>query len=285
MSASQDSAVQVHIADPWASVPIRLLEAGCGLSLVARLVLVYMLDLGRRPGWVIYASQVQRALGLSESRWKRLRKELETHGYFTKRKGHAENGDWLWTYHLFDTPQAQGAQKSIGAKRNDAKSTDAKQHDRHSNTLHNSTSLKKQKQHRDRGACGPAAPAVEKRAAAAGVKRQQRPVAGVTCWTLDDAAMVEELVTTHGSQAVRGAATRLRAVGIDPLPSTVAKVLQEAARAALRLADEQEATRREAAERERRESAASAREARRDDPRTREAAKAAIAAMRKRLRV
>jgi len=247
-----------------------------------------MLDLGRRPGWVIYASQVQRALGLSESRWKRLRKELEAHGYFTKLRGHADDGDWLWTYHLFDTPQAQGAgkevaQKSIGTKSTDAKSSGAKQHDRHSNTLHSSTSLKKQKQHRERGACGPAAPAVEKRAAAGEKKRQQRAVAGVTCWNSADTELVEELTKVHSVAAVQAAATHLRVVGVDPLPSVVAKALQETARAAAVAAAEQEAMQRDAERRAARMAAEAEREARRADPRAQAAIAEMIAATRRRV--
>lgn len=125
-------AIQVHVRDAWASVPVRLMEAGCGLSPEARLALIYMLDLGRRPGWTIYLAQVQRALGLGPRRWPRIRHELEAGGYFVAERGHAENGDWRWTYHLYDTPTV--GPDSIPAECGDADCADAIREDRHNLT-------------------------------------------------------------------------------------------------------------------------------------------------------
>lgn len=134
-------AIQVHVRDAWASVPVRLMEAGCGLSPEARLALIYMLDLGRRPGWTIYVAQVQRALGLGPRRWPRIRHELEAGGYFVAERGHAENGDWRWTYHLYDTPS--GAPDGIHAKCGDADCADAIRMDRRNLTSPSSTGRSK----------------------------------------------------------------------------------------------------------------------------------------------
>lgn len=293
MNAPSDVAVQVHVRDPWAAVPRRLMEAGCGLSPLARLVLIYVLDLGQRPGWVIYASQARRALGLTEARWKRARRELEAGGYFVKHRGHAADGDWLWTYHIFDTPQvtadeADGGQISIGAKRTDAKRTGAKQSDRRRNTLHSSTQRIKaaaEAPRAERAAPPPAAAgaAANEKEEGQKQKRQQRLTAGVVCWTDADREVVEELISTHSVQAVRQAATRLRAAGVDPLPSAVAKALQEAVRAALQARAEAEAERQEADKRAAREAERAVSEARRADPAARARLAALIAATAKKL--
>lgn len=273
MTTSRDVAVQVHISDPWASVPVRLMEAGCGLTPIARLTLIYLLDLGRRPNWTVYAGQARRALGLSEARWKRARRELEEHGYFTKHRGHAADGDWLWTYHVFDTPQSDvvedSDQLSIGRFCTDAKSTGAKQADRRNSTLFSSTQRKKKEAAGvPRAAPAPAAPG----AAAAGEKeprRQPRIVAGCTCWTPEDPTLVEELTSVNGDEAVRAKASSLRATGVDPLPSIVAKALQEDARAALQVEAERKAVEQESAKRKARAAEQAERAARREDPESR----------------
>ena len=277
MTTPRDVAVQVHIADPWASVPLRLMEAGCGLTPLARLVLIYVLDLGRRPDWKIYASHARRALGLTEARWKRARRELEDHGYFTKHRGHAADGDWLWTYHVYDTPQSNvvedNDQLSIGRFCTDAKSTGAKQADRRNKTSHSSTQHKKKEAaaeapREERAAPAPAAPG----AAASGDKeprRQPRIVAGCTCWTPEDPQLVEELAKVHGPDSVIAVAGELRAAGIDPLPSVVARVLQERARVSLQSAAERKAEQQDSAQRKAREAEQAERAARRDDPETR----------------
>lgn len=64
MTDKLDQRISAHVRHPWAVIPIRLIEADTGLSSDARLTLIYMLDLTRRPAWVIYVRQVRHALGL-----------------------------------------------------------------------------------------------------------------------------------------------------------------------------------------------------------------------------
>lgn len=213
-------AIQVHIRDPWASVPVRLMEAGCGLSPEARLVLIYMLDLGRRPNWTIYAAQVQRALGLGPRRWPRIRRELEAGGYFRAERGHKANGDWEWSYHVFDEP-AGIPPSSIPAKCMDADCVDAKRGDRHNSTLSSFTSRRrKEAEAPPPAADAAAAPQSRKSHHAPGVYHGCRVHAGT-----DDRERVDACIAKRGVEWVETfAGNRL------PLPSEVEQAMAADAR-------------------------------------------------------
>lgn len=233
-SAPPAREIRVHIRDPWVSVPQRLMEAGCGLSPEARLTLIYMLDLGRRPGWTIYIAQVQRAIGLGPRRWPRIRRELEAQGYFISERGHAANGDWAWTYHVYDTP-AGIPSPGIPAKCMDADCGDANRVDRRSSTSPNSTSeraaanAREQEQPvaaaaREKGtaACrsvGIPAPSADRR-------RRTHSETGIVYWLDDEPSEIERLVRVHGIDATRAVVDEIQRRGQDPLPSIVAKRLQ-----------------------------------------------------------
>ncbi len=95
--------VRSHIRDPWAQAPVRLIEAGCGLGVETRLVLIYLLDLSRRPQWKISVAHIQKALGVTKYQWQKARRELETKGYLTvetQRRG----GKFVWVFDVYDWP-------------------------------------------------------------------------------------------------------------------------------------------------------------------------------------
>lgn len=97
--------VRSHIRDPWAQAPVRLLEAGCGLQMETRLVLIYLIDLSHRPRWKISVAHIENALGLTKHRWQRARRELESGGYLTvetQRRG----GKFVWIFDVYDWPQS-----------------------------------------------------------------------------------------------------------------------------------------------------------------------------------
>lgn len=231
--------IHVHIRDPWASVPIRLMEAGCGLSSEARLALIYMLDLGRRPGWTIYVSQVQRALGYGPRRWPRIRRELEARGYFRARRGHAENGDWSWTYHIFDTPDGIPP-SSIPAECMDADCIDADRLDRRSSTSRRSTSkraavarTREQPAASAAGSIDTAERQASGLAATSARRRRTDAETGIVYWLADEPAEIARLIEAFGIEAVKSEAARLLEAGTEPLPSHVAKSLQSARRTAV----------------------------------------------------
>ncbi|TAM92662.1 MAG: hypothetical protein EPN40_14240 [Rhodanobacteraceae bacterium] len=134
-------AIRIHVRDPWASVPIRLMEASSGLTPESRLALIYMLDLGRRPGWTVYVSHVVRALGLRRDRWRRMRRELEAGGYFHAVRRHGAGGRWAWEFHLTDWPTDDVS--TIDGFANDGDADDGKPDDKHNSTLSSSTGLTK----------------------------------------------------------------------------------------------------------------------------------------------
>jgi len=283
--------VEVHAGDRWVAAPIRLMEAGCGLSAEARLALIYLLGLGGRPNWTIYVQQVARALGYGNRRWPRVRKELEAAGYLWSECGHSESGDWRWVYHIFDTPRfdagndgatpdapADPTALCVPADRGDAGCGPAAGGDRHSSTSHGSTGRRSiEQQHED-------APRAASAPAGAAAHRQQCVVHGVTCWTQEDREAVEELTMVHGVDAVHAAARQCRAEGIDPLPSAVARRLAEVARDQRTAEAEHAAEAAEVEQRQQRAATQAARDALRDDPATRAAASAAIDSMRRLLR-
>lgn len=73
------------------------------LGLDARCALAYMV--GRPDGWDYYVTQIQRALGISEARWVRMRKELEGAGYYRQRKVRTAAGRIGWEIVVSDTPE------------------------------------------------------------------------------------------------------------------------------------------------------------------------------------
>lgn len=216
-----DWQISVHFREPWFAAPLRLMEVDTGLSPDTRLTLIYMLGLGCRPGWTIYVSHVQRVLGLGPRRWKRIRKELEAHGYLWSERGHANRGIWKWTYHLSANPTGRETadQHTIHAtcmdgKRIDGNRIDAGCEDKH--TLTSTSSTKRKSKEAAEGAGAATANAARKPAAEPGPGRLGFPGVVHRCrvWNTDDVARVEAVVERSGVAAVEAwAGDRM------PLPS------------------------------------------------------------------
>lgn len=271
---------RVHVSDPHASVPVRLMEADSGLTPAARLALIYLLDLGRRPNWTIYISYVVRRLGYGNRRWPRVRKEIEDAGFLTVRRGHDEAGDWSWSIDVYDRPLARPC---IPAVCGNAECGDANRGDKRRSTSRLCTT-RRSSSTRARARVVP--PPEAAGAATAGEKKQRGPRRRneVTCWTDDDGAWVEELTSEAGADAVRAAARAIRGLGEDPLPSVVEKRLRQDAAERARKEAERAAVRAEVAEAKAKAEAEAKREAGWNDPVRRAAAEQALAAIRERLK-
>lgn len=96
-----------RLSRPWAAVPVDLMEER-SLSATARLVLIYLVGLAARPGWVIYVSQVRAALGLGEYAWTEARKQLEAAGYYWSERQKENDGTWRWVHIVTDVPDLSG---------------------------------------------------------------------------------------------------------------------------------------------------------------------------------
>lgn len=94
------------------------------ISIEARGVLAWI---GTRPkGHRLFVRYLQKRCGLSQARWQRIRRELESHGYLSVRRARvAGNGKFTWQYHvnlIYRTPDT----RTIGRFSTDGKSSDAK---------------------------------------------------------------------------------------------------------------------------------------------------------------
>lgn len=95
------SGIEIIKKRPFSAVPDNILTNKY-LSTTARLVLAYLV--GRPENWTIYVSQVQNALGISESRWASARRELAAAGYLTQNRRQGADGRWVWRIVVCDTP-------------------------------------------------------------------------------------------------------------------------------------------------------------------------------------
>lgn len=106
--ADDGTKVRAIIARPWAAVPTHVLEDR-RISLQARMVLSYMLDLARRPNWVIRLdNHVLPILGVSPDRWRSIRRELEAIGYYRRSETRGANGRISYEHLITDDPSAAG---------------------------------------------------------------------------------------------------------------------------------------------------------------------------------
>ena len=105
--------IRTRIRRPWASVPVAVLEDR-RLSLAARTVLAYLLDLGRRPDWVIRVRHVQASLGISQGAWQRHRRALQEAGYYCIRQTRDSGGRLHWEHIITDEPGTIGSFSTDG---------------------------------------------------------------------------------------------------------------------------------------------------------------------------
>lgn len=80
------------------------------LDLDTRMVAAWML--GRPDGWIIRITHMQKALGISECVWKRVRQQLVATGYFSSRRERRDDGTLGWT-HVVDDAGLDGATATI----------------------------------------------------------------------------------------------------------------------------------------------------------------------------
>lgn len=137
------------VGSGWAPVNRKAMDDE-RLSVEARGVLAWLVT--RPDDHKIFVRYAQRRLGISQSRWQRIRKELESAGYLVIQKSKGEDGIFLWNYHLFDDPEAQKphktkvstiGQKSIGGLSTGGLSTGGKPADNKRHTKRETSVLDK----------------------------------------------------------------------------------------------------------------------------------------------
>lgn len=89
------------IKRPYSVVPDDILQDK-RLSTETRLILAWLL--GRPVEWDVYVWQVIKALGLSEYRWKKSRREMEKFGYMKVVRHKNSDGTFRWEFSVTDTP-------------------------------------------------------------------------------------------------------------------------------------------------------------------------------------
>ena len=269
--------LDVVVGDAWLAVPEAILTDR-RLTPRARITLIYLIDLARRPGWTIRLyGHVLPSLGFTRNQWPAIRDSLQAAGYYSQEKIRRADGTTWWSRTVTSrpaTPPKTSAGSSSAGKRGGIRRSKSP-----SSKLHKEAEAPRAPA---RVVPPPAAPG----AAAAGEKKRQVPSRrhGVTCWNEADRAWTEELTSEAGVEAVEAAARAIRALGDDPLPSAVEKKLRQDAAARLREEAEQAAVRVEQEKLRQRAAEAQAREALRNDPASRAAAARTLAALRKSLR-
>lgn len=105
------------------------------MSELGRLVTAFLI--GRPDGWLVRVSWVMKEIGLSEARWRRARLEMQRAGYFVQKRERGEDGQWVWSHFITDTP-ATIPPKSTDGSSTDGSSTDGSSVDGQS--IHGQTS-------------------------------------------------------------------------------------------------------------------------------------------------
>lgn len=98
-----DDQITVVKRRAWSAVPDDILEDN-RISLDARAVLGWMV--GRHPDWKLYIRQMQHILGMTEGKWKSIRKELETNGYYRQERVQLPSGKLYWRKYVTDVPES-----------------------------------------------------------------------------------------------------------------------------------------------------------------------------------
>lgn len=233
--ASQSGAGGSKATQPWARVPLAVMEDK-RVSLEARLVLAYLHSLAVRPGWEIRIDgHVLPTLGISASRWPRLRRELEAYGYYhlTRMRGpngrlrqvhtiniepaHAETAGQA--HRRSSTPANPRGGDSTPRAREALQRADI-QH-RASSTYVDARSITVSAAIEDSDRSAPPNPDSAPAAKSSRPYRTRGSIRGVQVWTDGDRFEVAGMVDQYGANAVEDAASRIVARGQKPLPSCV----------------------------------------------------------------
>lgn len=102
---------------PYAKIPQSVFCNKC-LSLEARLVLGWLI--GRPPGWILNIGHMTNELGISEQKWRRIRNELISEGFFNQQKKKTKNGTYQWKHTWTTEPTLQNPSSG---ESNDGKAT------------------------------------------------------------------------------------------------------------------------------------------------------------------
>lgn len=102
---------------PYAKIPQSVLCNKC-LSLEARLVLGWLI--GRPSGWILNIGHMTNELGITEQKWRRIRNELISGGFFNQQKKKTKNGTYQWKHTWTTKPTLQNPSSG---ESNDGKAT------------------------------------------------------------------------------------------------------------------------------------------------------------------
>lgn len=192
----KDTLIKARVRDAWIAAPEKLYTKEAGVSIEARLVLMYMLDLARRPGWTIFLSQILCAVGLRRDRWRRIRRELESAGYYHALRRRAGGGKWEWD-HLLTYPAEPGGGCTIVGSANDGAAA-AGQGDGKRSTTAPITTTRRSREAKT------ASPSQEKNG-------RRRRESGIVTWDADDTAHAEILENRYPSEILSAAVAEVAA--------------------------------------------------------------------------
>ncbi len=178
---------------------------------------------------VVSVQDIMTVCQIGEDAWKAARGNLRAAGYYLgSTRERQAGGWWLWVHHFTDTP---GVAPTIPGLSGDGSSGDGQPGDK----SFKSKSKIKSSLHAPRATAAAAKkgsdPDLAAERAAARVRGWSPPeavIAGVHLFPSrqpDDAQIAGDLVSSHGEEAVRGAAEELARRGLQPLPRRVAKAL------------------------------------------------------------
>ncbi|WP_189836632.1 hypothetical protein [Sulfuriferula sp. AH1] len=91
------------------------------MSTSSRVVTIWALT---KPGdWVFYITHMLRSVGISDTQWRRVKKELIEHGFFIQEKKRTEEGKIEWVNTFTDEPLFLLTDKTIRTKTTSGKTT------------------------------------------------------------------------------------------------------------------------------------------------------------------
>lgn len=237
--ARGDSQVRVkRKRGSWVAAPLDIITHDA-LTSNAKVVLIYMLALSDREGWVIKVSHVKAKLKLGDAAWVAARNNLASAGYFKSTRVQVEMGKFVWLHEASDSPEFTNCDAAIPGLPIPGLPMDGSPiHGEPGDVVINSQAITKKQQHRARAR---PAPAFAGAAAAEPFEKGKehkafRIMSGVECWTHEDPAITAVLLEQHGVEAVQRVAQALRTAGVAPVPSRVGRELQQRAAAALKAA-------------------------------------------------
>jgi hypothetical protein len=84
------------------------------MSTTSRMVAIWSLT--KPTNWVFYITHMRTSLGISDTQWRRVKKELIEHGFFIQEKKRTEEGRIEWVNTFTDEPLFLTSDKTISSK-------------------------------------------------------------------------------------------------------------------------------------------------------------------------